>query len=433
MSAPTDPTGTVAPTGLAVPAAAAPTGPPLPLAAQPTASVDVSDRMDRLWDGLFLVMLALPTVLALLDAETSATERGVVLGLAVALAAWHLTVFPHVPRDVDVPGWTAWGHWLVVGAAVTVLAGIDGVFTFVLYGLYPLLFISLGWWGVPAIAGITALLSWQVGAFANGSAGLINVLASSAVALAVAVFIDGIARQSAQRRDALEALAATRTELAEVARRAGALGERERLAREIHDTVAQALASVVTQLEAADQALPPDADVSGRHLSLARQAARDGLTEVRRSVQALRPELLDGSGLTAALRRLCERWSTETGVVARLQVDQDEVALHPEAEVALLRAAQEALANVARHARATSVTVVLSQDDDVAHLRISDDGVGVPLPVPGGPAGPVGADADHSTGFGLQAMGQRISAIGGRVTISSTTGQGTTIAVEVPT
>ena len=151
---------------------------------------------------------------------------------------------------------------------MAVLASLHGSFTIALYGLYPLMFMTLGWWGMVPMVGLTALMGWALGGWGSGQSMVTNLLATAGLAALIAVFINAIGRQSEQRRDALAALAATRAELAEASRQAGVLAERERLARELHDTVAQGFISVVTQLESAEQAL------DGRHPGAADQARR---------------------------------------------------------------------------------------------------------------------------------------------------------------
>ncbi len=159
------------------------------------------------------------------------------------------------------------------------------------------------------------------------------------------------------------------------AREAGVLDERQRLAREIHDTLAQGLTGIITQLEAADKpgASASDAD---RHLTAAMRLARDSLSEARRSVDAMRPEQLESAGLPEALGNVTRQWSELTGIRAEVTTTGTPQPLHPEAEATLLRTAQEALANVARHAAATRVGLTLSYMGDEVALDVRDDGTG---------------------------------------------------------
>lgn len=381
--------------------------------------------MDRIWGWLFAGTLLLPTAVALLDPPTPGHRPAIVL-IASAMLGWHLLLFPRVLLgDDEQPGWAHLAYWVGIGAGAVVLAGWQDAYTVLLYGLFPLLLATLQWWGIPGVAAMTALVTWRIGFFDDGWTGMVNVVVSTALSALIGIVIQAISRQSALRREALAQLAATRAELAEVAHRAGVAQERERLAREIHDTVAQDLVSVVTHLQAAELAMPDAPPDAHRHVGAAAQAARDGLAEVRRAVQAMRPDLLADGGLAEALDRLCTRWSARTGILARFAVVGEVRGLHPDREVALLRAAQEALANVARHARATAVTVELVAGEGVVDLRVVDDGVGLPHQ-PGGPA-------EDGSGFGLRAMAERLAEVGGRVDLGPAPAGGTRLSAQVPT
>ncbi|GAB7192195.1 sensor histidine kinase [Kineococcus sp. NUM-3379] len=196
------------------------------------------------------------------------------------------------------------------------------------------------------------------------------------------------------------------------AREAGVLDERARLAREIHDTIAQGLTGIVTQLQAAQSEGPAGA----QRVERAVESARECLAETRRAVQALRPAALEDDDLPTALARLTGR----AGPAARLVVTGEPVEVPGEVGSALLRTAQEALANAGRHARAGQVTVTLSRMGDAVTLDVRDDGVGFdPAEVPG-------------TGFGLESMRQRIALVGGALHVESAPGEGTAVSAQVP-
>jgi len=212
-------------------------------------------------------------------------------------------------------------------------------------------------------------------------------------------------------------------------RRAGILLERQRLAREIHDTLAQGFTSIVTSLTAAEMAQHSDtahADPA-RHLEEARRTARESLAEARRLVWALQPESLDRHSLVEALRRLAKGWSKETGVEAHTASSGTPHPLLPEAEVTLLRATQEALANVRKHARASSVNITLSFMDDRVILDVLDDGAGFDTAQLR-----TGFDPQYTGGFGLTAMRERVDQLGGTLLVESVPGEGTTITIELP-
>jgi signal transduction histidine kinase len=204
------------------------------------------------------------------------------------------------------------------------------------------------------------------------------------------------------------------------AREAGILDERARMAREIHDTLAQGLTGIVTQLQAAEQGAD-DPVRWRRHITAAMRLAREGLAEARRSVHALRPELLETGRLSEALADIAERWSGLNGIQAQVTTTGTVRPVQPEAEFALLRAAQEALANVARHARATRVGLTLSYMENEVALDVRDDGVGFDPSLP-----------EHD-GFGLVAMRQRIEGLAGTLQVESEPGNGTAISACVPT
>lgn len=389
---------------------------------------DPLDRLGWLWHVLFTATLAIPTVIATIDEDLTSRSKVTVVGAAASLLLAHWLVVVRHPdwwqRRVTVLG----GYWLLACALVTLLATEHGSYTIALYGLYPMMIITLGWWGMIPLVGVTALMGVALEGWGSGQAFLTNLLANAGLSALIAAFISAITRQSEQRQAALAQLAATRAELAEASRQAGVVAERERLARELHDTVAQGFISVVTQLEAAEQSLESgQAGVEPARTSVrkARETARTSLEELRRSVRALRPDLLESTTLAHALAELVRRWSASTGIAAELRTTGIPVVLHPDAELALLRSAQEALSNVGRHAHASRVVVTLSYLGDVVSLDVDDDGVGFAAD-----GSTTGLRADG--GFGLIGMRERLTAAGGNLAVESTPGHGTTIAASVP-
>src|SRR5262249_5467447 len=245
------------------------------------------------------------------------------------------------------------------------------------------------------------------------------------------------------------------------AREAGLLDERQRMAREIHDTLAQGLAGIITQLQAAEQASDDPAE-RRRHFEAATRLARDSLTEARRSVDELRPEPLEQARLGGALRGVAERWSALNAIPVQVTTTGTERTLRPETEFALLRTAQEALANVAKHADATRVGLTLSYMDEEVVLDVRDDGrgfdqaqitrepayAGISAAADGGDvvqlgdlqsgvhSGDGGQPVDGRPaapgGFGLVAMRQRIEGVSGTLQEESEPGGGTAISACVP-
>ncbi|MCB9009331.1 MAG: GAF domain-containing sensor histidine kinase [Ardenticatenaceae bacterium] len=203
------------------------------------------------------------------------------------------------------------------------------------------------------------------------------------------------------------------------------LRERQRLAREIHDTLAQGFTSIVMHLEAAEQALPTDQEVTERHLNQARSTARDSLAQARRVVDDLRPELLESTPFDQAIGRVVEQWAAHSGVAAEFKVTGEIRPLHPQVEVTLLRSSQEALANIRKHAQASSACVTLSYLGDTVILDVEDNGKGL-VTAASTP------DGLTSGGFGLVAMRERVAQLGGELFVESEPGEGTTLSISLP-
>ena len=243
-------------------------------------------------------------------------------------------------------------------------------------------------------------------------------------AVAIAIGYRALSRESRQRLELIDTLTHTRDELAASQRRTGVLDERERLAREIHDTLAQGLSSIVLLLRSAENALADDPDLAGTRITEARESAAANLEEARRFVRDLAPPSLAGGDLPEALRRLCERCARTDGVDCRFRQDGVATALPPGYEVALLRAAQASLANVVTHAHADTAVVTLGYLGGEVTLDVYDDGIGF-----------VPEETRHrfdGTGYGLTSLRERITALGGRLEVESTPGEGTAVAVQLP-
>jgi len=228
-------------------------------------------------------------------------------------------------------------------------------------------------------------------------------------------------RQLAEANGKLEAAltenAGLHAQLLVQAREAGVHDERQRMAGEIHDVLAQGLTGIVTQLEAAS-AVPGTAE---RHVEAAKKLARESLAEARRSVQALRPQPLDSSALPEALGEVVSAWSALHGVQASLITTGAPRPLLPEIETTLLRTAQEALANVSRHAAAARVFLTLSYMEDVVTLDVRDDGAGFDPALP-----------PKESSYGLAAMRERVLRIAGTLSVESEPGAGTAVSACVP-
>ncbi|WP_328332994.1 sensor histidine kinase [Streptomyces sp. NBC_00455] len=295
-----------------------------------------------------------------------------------------------------------------------------------LWVAFPLYFLQLHLlpvrWSVPLVvvtAGAAIAAYVGHGAALNPGA-FIGPLLGAAVAVATVLGYQVLYRESESRRRLIEELISTRAELAAAERTAGTLAERERLAREIHDTLAQGLSSIQLLLRAAGRTLPADAPAAA-HIEQARQAAQDNLAEARRFVRALSPPALEHGSLAAALDRLC---TGGPGPRVRFSTSGTPVALPTPYEVALLRIAQSALANTVQHAGASRAEITLSFMETAVALDVVDDGSGFDPLLAGAASG--------DGGFGLPAMRSRVESLGGTFAVESTPGQGTAVAVTLP-
>lgn len=231
-----------------------------------------------------------------------------------------------------------------------------------------------------------------------------------------AATIEELERVNADLSRALAENAELHEELVAQARRAGVQEERQRLAREIHDTIAQSLAAALAQLQAARSEADP-----GPRLARATDLTREALTEARRSVLDLAPRPLKGAGLADAVAAVVCGWDAERRECAEVTVTGDVRPLHPEVESTVLRVVQESLANVAKHAGARRVGVTLVYDEDEVILDVRDDGAGFD---PDGPAAP--------GSFGLRGMRQRAERLAGELRVESRPGDGTAVSLRLP-
>jgi len=217
-----------------------------------------------------------------------------------------------------------------------------------------------------------------------------------------AVLAMQLARLSAQSRDA------------------AVLAERNRMARDIHDTLAQGFTGVIVQLEAAEdarlQGLSREAD---EHVGRARELARGSLREARRSVQALRPQALEESDLCEALDSLFAKMTAGTNVRAEFAVSGVPRPLPPDWEDNVLHIGQEVLTNALRHARANRFTAQITFASDMVRMDLRDDGDGFD-------------PSAKSDGFGLLGMRDRVARMGGQLTIQSAPGEGTAVSIAIP-
>jgi signal transduction histidine kinase len=249
---------------------------------------------------------------------------------------------------------------------------------------------------------------WVADAFAGGflTAGL-----STAFSLALGLWITRIAEWGTERQTLLAELTAAQAGLETASREAGAMEERARLARDVHDTIAQSLTSIVMLAERARL------DGSPAAVGLIEDAAREALLEARALVAVTSPAP-SADSLGDALRRLGDRFARETGM--RVEVAASDATLARDVQVVLLRCAQEGLANVRKHSGAAAARITLLTAD-AAELRIRDDGRGLG-----------GVSIDDDRGFGLAGMRERVALVGGTLTVTDGDSRGTDLTVRIP-
>jgi signal transduction histidine kinase len=383
------------------------------------------------------VALGLATVLSQLQPYPREADRLAVVGLSVLAAIWIL-VFYNWRR----PQWRQQAGLMLVYFVGLLILGwlLEARSTFFIA------FVIVGFLQAPIIfpAGLAALATaatscviylapsgsqWTEPRNWPGLAFLV-LLQTAAVTGGNYVTVRIMEEQEQRKKmvadleSALKENAGLQAQLVVQAREAGMLDERQRLAAEIHDTLAQGLAGIITQLEAA-KGMQSNGAEWRNHFEKAQTLARQSLSEARRSVQALRPGELENSGLHDAINRLTKAWSAASGVTVRVQTVGEPVALRPEVEVTLFRLAQEALTNIAKHAHASRVGLTVSYLADVVRLDVRDDGVGFDVVT-------AAEDRSDGNGFGLSAMQQRVRRMGGDIDIESSA-DGTAISASVPT
>jgi signal transduction histidine kinase len=371
------------------------------------------------------VLLAVSTVLSLVQPGPGAWDRLVSVGLAAIATAWVLVMFTWM--DSRWP-WRTAGR-LVYVAGLVLICGVLVAHSPFFIAFAVTCFAHSLFLLPPVFAFVGVALSSMVVFLVP--TGLHFHTAQEAfdtwlvIGLETAV-VGGIGALAVRARDELFRSVAQNAELqAQLlaqAREAGRLDERARVAREMHDTLAQGLTGIITQLEAAQQAGDRSPQVEQ-----ATVLARESLTEARRSVLALRPTQLEEARLPDAIAMMAHRWSETSSVALTFTATGEPRRLPAELEITLFRAAQEALANVARHARASRVGLTVSYMDDVVLLDVRDDGIGFD------PAAANRHDGhDDGRHFGLDAMGERLRQVGGELEIETAPGAGTAINARVP-
>lgn len=380
------------------------------------------ERMEPGWHVGFALFLAAACALLLFDGPRPARPLSFVLVAAVGVA-YTVAGGPALHRpDAD-----RRGGWYLAVAVPSVLAlfASTPIGAVLLFALFPQI-----WRLLPTRAAVMTSVATMLGiggvqlATAD-PADRVQILAWTAGTIVCSVllglWITRIAAQSMHRARLVDELERTRAALADSHREAGALAERERLA---HDTLAQGFTSLLLLVRTMQDEIDTDPAAARRHLALAARTAQDNLAEARTLIDTLSPAALTDAPLSAALRRLVDGAVSELGIQGELAVTGTERALPATHAVALLRVAQEAIANVRKHAGAGRLRPALCFSERSVTLRVTDDGCGFVT----GIGATIGVTAG-SGGFGLGGMRSRVAELGGELRVCSAPGRGTTVEI----
>ncbi|MGQ4402459.1 sensor histidine kinase [Streptomyces hayashii] len=387
-------------------------------------TVDFGHRYRVGWHVL-VGAVALPLAVAIAaDVSVALGQRLLALGTLAVIVACYALVAPRAMENRD----ERWGaaYFAVLAVAFPLLLAIAPIAGALLFALCPQLFVMVTRWRVrlPLLSVLYAELAWAMVARAGVSRYTpamvgVTVLVPMTVTILVGAYLTGIREQNRRRAALIEELTRTRAALERAGHAAGVHAERERLAAEIHDTLAQGFTSILMLAQVARTTLLRDPTAADGQLDILEKTARENLAEARSLIAASAPVDLTGRGLADALDRLAARHARDTGTRVEVSIVGERSGTSTATDIALLRTAQEGLANVAKHAAATTVRIELRQEPDLMALAVTDDGQGFdPATVRGG--------------YGLLGMRTRASGLGGTCTVRSAPGQGTTVRVELP-
>jgi signal transduction histidine kinase len=352
--------------------------------------------------------------------------------LLAALAAWVVGY-----AALGVPALAAWhprgelAYLAVLVVVIGVLAWEQPSLLFVMFLAYPQVWFFTGSLRAGVLGTLVLAAAGTLGPFVHWSQGREplwgpgETLVGLALSLAMGLWVTRVLEQSAERADLIRELESTRAELAAAHHEQGVAAERERWAREVHDTLAQGYTSIVVLAQTVADQLERDPAAAVERIALIEEVARENLAEARAMVAAFAPVALDSSTLLEALQRLTERFARETGIATRLDaaaLGEGVTGLSRAEEIVLLRGAQEALANVRRHASATTVVLRMSRigagESGSVSVHVEDDGMGFDPAVAGG--------------HGLDGLRSRVAEVGGEVDVVSAPGSGTRVTLRVP-
>lgn len=385
--------------------------------------------------GLHLLTAAL-LVISAVRAVLSGAPLALAVGSAMVISCWYLAGVLMAGR---VQG-TSMARWWLLGLALLWIGAVtaSAEFLWLAFSLWLLAGYILPWrWAVAfsivVYAMVTAapILEFGSTTFASAIGPLLGGVFALSIARGYVELVQDLRERQAlvvSLTHAQAEMTALQEELAQTQRISGALEERTRISRDIHDTIAQGLSSISLLATAAVE----NAQIQQmpRTLQQVDALARDNLADVRRIVAALAPAELEEGALAGALGRMLERLGAETGLGTEVRVDEGMPALPTTVEVALLRTAQSALANVRQHAEATRVVVNLADAGNSVRLDIVDDGRG--FDVFAWDRAFEGLGESGAGGYGMHSMRARLRELGGGLDVESRPGEGVALSAHVP-
>ncbi|WP_087100440.1 sensor histidine kinase [Nocardiopsis sp. JB363] len=380
--------------------------------------------LGRWWHLTFTVAMLAMIALALISGPERWRWATAAL-MATVLVVYFVFARPVLSVDSDLPGnRRSLGLMLLFLLPALPAVILNPTLMISLVAIAPALFMTVGsTYAVPTLAVLLLCPSLLAGLLGRKDWEFVGIslLINGAIlgyALWFSGWIERIIFQSAERFELIEQLSSSRREAARLSEEAGAMTERERLARELHDTLAQGFTSIITLTQAVESELDTDPATARRHLALMRETAAENLAEARAMVAARQAVTVEDD-LDGALARIGERLGRELGIEVTATVTGVPEELSNDLRVCLLRTAQEALANVRKHAGAGSARVTLAYTDVGVALTVADDGAGFDT-------------SRSSDGNGLANMRNRAEAVGGILDLDSEPGRGTTVRLTIP-
>jgi len=382
--------------------------------------ISVTSRTDALL-RLFMALFWAGGVLFVITGDVSAVERGFLLGLLAAFALLLVVgLRPQTPRK---------GIYFILGLQILILlagAAVLPDFNILIVAISILAVFRLSTQWAMLLTGFLVLMNLGIQYDESGFPdGVRDGFINGFVLFAIAAFASSLLQANRARREAqqlLSDLQAAHRQLQEFAAQVEELAvaqERNRLSRDLHDTLGHRLTVSIVQLEGAERLIAAAPERASQMVNSVRQQLNEGLSEVRRTVGMLRTPVATDLSLPKALHELAIDFEKATQLPIRVTVP-DSLPPLPEAHrLAVYRAAQEALTNIQRHAQASEASLTMDLSAEALTLRVRDNGIGLP-------------DEADQKGFGLRGMRERIMQLGGSVELRSAKTDGTTVLIQLP-